>query len=361
MKIIDRYILKRFLLTFAFTLLILLPITVAVDFAEKTNKFLDNKALTSHEIIYDYYVNFVVYFGNTFMPLALFLAVIIFTSRMANNTEIIAINDAQVSFTRMLFPYFIGATLVTVFALTMNHYIVPISNKTKNAFETKYLSKKGKKNYIDDFSLQLDDNVYIHFRDFNLETNEGTRFSIDTYDGLKLKSKFMVERIIWNPEKKTFTLKDWTNRIVGKEDKITYGKTKDTTFVFSPKDFDYENITAFEMNTPTLKKFIDVSKKRGVKNLNPYLVELYKRTSLPIATFFLTMIAVGVSYKKKRGGMGFNLAVGIALMFTYVFCLKVSEVLGAVPEVNPFIYVWTPNVLFGLVAIFLFFNARGKA
>nr|BFF41419.1 hypothetical protein BACY1_32240 [Tenacibaculum mesophilum] len=143
MKILDWYILKRYLVTFLFTLLILIPIAVAIDIAEKVDKFLREENLTLFEIVNDYYKNFIIYYANTFMPLALFIAVILFTSKLASNTEIVAINSSQVSFTRFLFPYFIGATIVCAIALSMNHFFVPSSSKTRKAFEKKYLKKKS--------------------------------------------------------------------------------------------------------------------------------------------------------------------------------------------------------------------------
>ncbi len=360
MKIIDWYILKRFITTFLFTLLILLPIAVVIDVSEKVDKFLNNDYLTLGILVNDYYKNFIIYYGNTFMPLTLFLAVIIFTSRLANNTEIIAINDAQVSFTRFLYPYFLGATMVTIFSLAMNHFIVPNSSKVIKGFEKKYLGKHKTDTYIRDFSLQLNDSTYIHVKTFDLSENSGYQFSIDEYDGLELKSKFKARRIQWIEKDTTFKLSDWTKRIVVSKGKdiITSGDKKDTIFAFSPKDFMYKDVMPSEMQTPELKNFIKTSQTRGVKNLNPYWVELYKRTSLPIATYILTMIAVGLSYRKRRGGIGINLAFGITIMFAYVFFLRISEVLGAVAEANSLLNVWMPNMIFGSYAIYLYLNAR---
>ncbi len=359
MKIIDWYILKRFIMTFLFTLLILLPITVAIDVAEKIDKFLNNDYLTFEILVNDYYKNFIIYFGNTFMPLALFLAVIIFTSRLSNNTEVIAINNAQVSFTRFLYPYFLGATMITIFALVMNHYIVPNSSKQVKIFEKKYLGKHKTSDYIRDFSLQLNDSTYIYLKSFDISENSGYRFSIDEYKGLELKSKLRARRIRWIEKDSTFKLIDWNKRIISKhQDILSSGDEKDTTFTFSPKDFAYKDVMAVEMQTPELKRFINISKARGVKNLNVYWVEVYKRTSLPIATYILTMIAVGLSYRKRRGGIGINLALGITIMFAYVFFLRVAEVLGAVAEANSLINVWMPNIIFGGYAIYLYLNAR---
>lgn len=358
MKILDWYILKRYLTTFLFTLLILIPIAVAIDISEKINKFLRNENLTLLEIVNDYYKNFIIYYANTFMPLALFIAVIIFTSRLANNTEIVAINGSQISFTRFLYPYFIGATIVTIVALLMNHYVVPTSSKTRKNFESKYFKKHRYQDHmVNEFSLQLNDSTYMYLQTYDLKRNSGYQFSTEVYDGIKLKYKLIADRITWNDT--VFRLLNWKERKVFKDrDSIFSGNTRDTTFTFTPKDFNYKSTLAQEMSSPELVDFITVSKKRGVKNLNAYLVELYKRTSLPIASYILTLIAVALAHKKRRGGIGVNLAVGIAIMFIYVFFLKIAEVLGAVAGANSLINVWIPNIVFGSYAIYLYINAR---
>ena len=360
MKIIDSYILKKFLTTFVFTLLILIPIAVAIDIAEKVDKFLASDTLTFFEIINDYYKNFIIYYLNTFMPLALFIAVIVFTSKLSNDTEIVAINNAKVSFTRFLYPYFVGATLITTFALVMNHFVVPSSSKVRKKFENTYIfKKKYGDDLVKDFSLQLSDSTYIYLQSFDLKRNTGYNFSIDVYLKNRIKSKLTAAYISWNEKDSTFKLSKYRIRkIYSTRDSIFSGKSLDTTFAFTPKDFVYKSALAQEMPSNELIDFINISKKRGVKNLNAYLVELHKRTSLPIASYFLTIIAVALAFKKRRGGTGVNLAVGFALMFVYVFFLKVSEVLGAVAGANSMLTVWVPNMVFGTLALYLYYNGR---
>ncbi|WP_072556866.1 LptF/LptG family permease [Tenacibaculum todarodis] len=360
MKILDWYILKRFLVTFLFTLLILIPIAVAIDISEKIDKFLRHENLTFFQIVDEYYKNFIIYYANTFMPLALFIAVILFTSRLANNTEIIAINSAQISFKRFLYPYFIGATIVAVVALAMNHFVVPNSNKIRKEFENTYIKKQNYKDKsVRDFSLQLNDSTYIFLQNFDLERNSGYNFSTETYHGLELKTRLTADRINWNKKDSTFKLYNWKERkVFSKRDSIFSGNSLDTVFAFTPKDFDYKAALAQEMPSNDLISFIDLSKKRGIKNLNAYLVELYKRTSLPMATYVLTLIAVALAQRKRRGGTGINLALGVAVMFIYVFFLKVAEVLGAVAGADPLLNVWMPNIIFGAYAVYLYLNAR---
>lgn len=350
------------MVTFLFTLLILIPIAVAIDIAEKIDNFLEHADLGFYQIVDEYYKNFIIYYANTFMPLALFIAVILFTSKLSNNTEIIAINNAKVSFTRFLYPYFIGATLITVLSLAMNHFVVPNSSSTRKQFEKEYINSDRKKHefkYINDFSLQLTDSTYIFIRNFNTENNRGYDFSSELYDGIELKTKLVADNIKYSEKDSSFRIQNWRLRKIYEDrDSIYSGDKIDTVFNFTPRDLIYKSALSQEMPSDELYKFIKVSEKRGVKNLNAYLVEFHKRTSLPIASYILTIIAVALAFRKRRGGTGVNLAIGVGMMFMYVFLLKISEVLGAVAGVNSLLYVWMPNFFFGCVAIYLYFNAR---
>ncbi|WP_405607406.1 LptF/LptG family permease [Polaribacter sp. Asnod1-A03] len=362
MKIIDWYILKRFLVTFIFTLLILIPIAIAIDIAEKIDNFLEHADLSFYQVVDEYYINFIIYYANTFMPLALFIAVIFFTSKLSSNTEIIAITNAKVSFTRFLYPYFIGATLITIVSLFMNHFVVPNSSTERKQFEREYVNSSRQKNelkYVKEFSLQLTDSTYIFIRNYNTQSNSGYDFTSEVYDGLKLKSKLMSNRLSYNTKDSTFTLSNWRKRIIYNDrDSIFSGSKIDTVFNFTPKDLIYKSALAQEMPSDQLLNFIELSKNRGVKNLNAYLVELHKRTSMPIASYILTIIAVALAFRKRRGGTGVNLAIGIGIMFLYVFLMKIAEVLGGVAGVNSLVYVWIPNIVFGCLAIYLYINAR---
>ena len=234
-----------------FTLLILIPIAIAIDVSEKIDNFLEHPNLGFHEILTDYYINFIIYYTNTFMPLALFIAVILFTSKLSNNTEIIAITNAKVSFTRFLYPYFVGATLITILSLAMNHYVVPTSSKVRKTFEKKYINNSKQVNalkYVSDFSLQLTDSTYIFIRNFNTENNAGYDFNSEIYDGLQLKSKLSADRITYNTKDSTFILSSWRKRLIYKDrDSIFSGTKLDTVFNFTPKDLIYKSAFAQEM------------------------------------------------------------------------------------------------------------------
>lgn len=360
MRKLDRYILKKYIVTFIFTLLILIPVAIAIDVSEKIGKFLENADLGFLEIVQDYYLPFVINYGNTFMPLALFISIILFTSKLSSNTEIVAIHSAGISFKRLLRPYIIGATLVALTSLITNHFVVPKSNGTFETFKETYLRKRKKsKTQVSKVNLQLNKNDYIYFRSFDLKNNFGYNFSYEHFDGLKLKYKIIADNVRYNPKDSTFTLNNYKKRYIGnKGDSIFTDRKMDTTFNFFPKDLLYVDYLAREMSSFKLASHIKESKKRGVKNLNQYKVELYKRTSLPISSFVLTFIAVALASKKRRGGLGVNLALGITLMFIYVFFMKVAEVLGAGAASNPFFMVWLPNIVFGILAAYLYINAK---
>lgn len=361
MKILDKYILKKYFVSFFFTLLILIPIAVAIDVSQKVDKFLKHPDLSLSEILNDYYLNFVINYGNTFMPLALFISVILFTSQLSNNTEVIAIHSSGISFKRFLRPYMIGATVIALFSLFANHFIVPQSNKTFEKFHEDYLrsKKRNSQTSVRKVNLQLSDDDVVYFGNFNVKSNNGYYFSYEHFDGIQLKYKITGQSIKWIEQDSTFKISNYKKRtILPDKDIIETGIVMDTVFDFQPKDLLYVGYLAKEMSSNKLSEHIKESEQRGVKNLNNYKVELYKRTSLPISSFILTIIAVSLASKKRRGGIGFSLAAGVTLMFIYVFFLKVSEVLGATAESNPLLMVWMPNIIFGILAIFLFRRAN---
>ena len=294
------------------------------------------------------------------MPLALFLSVILFTSKLAENTEILAISSSGISFNRFLKPYFVVATLIAIFALVMTHFIVPKANKELDEFSLQFIKKnKNPKVYVTDGILQLSKGNYVYVKNFNLRTNLGYNFTYEHYENNKLMYKISAATIRYIEKDSTYRLNNYKKRIVLKEeDIIETGRRLDTIFNFVPGDFEAVKNLARRINTPELIDFIDKSKARGVKNLNNYYVQLYSRTSLPISSFILTLIAVVLGSKKRRGGMGINLAIGISLMFIYVFFMKIATVLGSVATANAFIMVWMPNLLFGILSLILYRNAK---
>ncbi|MFV8347764.1 LptF/LptG family permease [Flavobacterium sp. ZB4P13] len=360
LTIIDKYILKRYLATFAVMLLLFIPIGIVVDVSEKINKMLENKIPFLDIALY--YYNFTVYFANSLFPIFLFLSVIWFTSKLANDTEIIAILSSGISFTRFLRPYIIGASIVSVFVLLMGFFVVPAASEGFNNFRYTYLKGGGKEAMRGDNTdvyRQISDNEFIYVNSFNTESKTAFNFSLEKFKNQKLVHKITATRIKWNPKDSTYTMYDYTKRTVGElNDKIEKAPQKEAVFTFDLEDLTPVIYIAETLSLGKLNAFIDKEKKRGSSNINVYLVVLYKKYSVPVSAFILTIIAVAVSSMKRRGGMGTNLAIGIALAFAFVFFDKIFGVLAEKSSIPPMLAVWLPNIAFGILAIYLLRNAK---
>ena len=359
LSIIDKYILKRYLATFTAMLFLFVPIGIVIDISEKVNRMIENKVPLDKIAIY--YFDFTVYFANLLFPIFLFLSVIWFTSKLANNTEIIAILSSGISFTRFLRPYIIGATLVSLTALLMGFFLVPQASEGFKTFRYMYLIGNGREEMRDntDVYRQISDNEFIYVSNFNEMSQTAFNFSLEKFKGDQLEYKIAANRIHWNPKTKVYELYGYTKRTVGEfDDKIEKADKKDEKFNFELEDltptvYVAETLSFFELN-----KFISKERKRGSANINVYLVVLYKKYSIPVSAFILTIIAVAVSSMKRRGGMGMNLAVGILLAFTFVFFDKIFGVLAEKSSMPPIIAVWIPNIVFGVLAIILLRRAK---
>lgn len=358
LRIIDKYILKRYLVTFIVMLLMFIPIGIIIDVSEKINKILANKVPFIE--VAKYYLDFTIYFANLLFPIFLFLSVIWFTSKLANNTEIIAILSSGISFTRFLRPYLIGALMVSVFALVMNVFLMPSAAAGFKSFRYKYLNNNSA-SVKDDSNVfrQISKDEYIYVSSFNDQSKMAFNFSMEKFEGDKLKYKLSASRIKFNPKDSTYTIFNYTKRKVGiLNDIIEKGEKKDTVFTFDLDDLTPVVYIAETLPLNELNKFIEKERERGSSNINTYLVVLYKKYSIPVSAFILTIIAVSVSSMKRRGGMGMNLAIGIILAFAFVFLDKVFGVLAEASTAPPLLAVWTPNILFGVLAIFLLRNAK---
>lgn len=359
MKIIDKYILKRYLATFIVMLLLFIPIGIVIDVSEKVNRMLQNKVPFVEIAIY--YYHFTVYFANLLFPIFLFLSVIWFTSKLANNTEIIAILSSGISFSRFLRPYIIGATIVSVFSLLMGFFIVPAASEGFNNFRYQYLKGNGRNEMRDnsDVYRQISDDVFIYVQSYNQHSKTAFTFSLEKFKGDQLEFKIWADRIKFNEKDSSYTMFNYKKRTVGPlNDRIESLPKKDSTFGFDLEDLTPTVYVAETLTLGELNKFIDKERERGSSNINTYLVVLYKKYSIPVSAFILTIIAVAVSSMKRRGGMGVNLAIGIGLAFTYIFFDKIFGVLAEKSSIPPLVAVWIPNVVFGILAVYLLRNAK---
>ncbi len=359
MKIIDKYILKRYLSNFFVMLLMFIPIGIIIDVSEKIDKMVENKIPISAIALY--YFHFTIYFANLLFPIFLFLSIIWFTSKLANDTEVIAILSSGISFTRFMRPYIIGASIISVLALLMGIFLLPSASEGFNNFRYTYLRTGGKELMREnsDVFRQISKDEYLYVGSFNEVSKMAFNFSLEKFKNDELQFKITANRIKWNPIKKNYTLFEYSKRTVGPfSDKIEISEKKDTVFSFDLEDLTPTVYVAETLPLLDLYHFIDKEKKRGSSNISVYLVVLYKKYSLPVSAFILTIIALAVSSMKRRGGMGINLAIGIGIAFSFVFFDKIFGALAEKSTINPIIAVWLPNVIFGILAIYLLRNAK---
>ncbi|MEZ4854070.1 LptF/LptG family permease [Flavobacterium sp.] len=357
LKIIDKYILKRYLATFSVMLLMFIPIGIVIDVSEKVNKMIEKKVPLSDIMVY--YIDFTIYFANLLFPIFLFLSVIWFTSKLANNTEIIAILSSGVSFQRFLKPYFIGAAIVSIFALLMGFYLVPSASKGFNDFRYTNLKGNSQTRETTDIFRQINANEVIYVSNFNPVSKTGFNFVQETFKDNILKERVTASRIKYNEETKDYTLYNYKKRSIGaKNDELEAEDKKNNKYNFEPDDLTPVIYVAETMTIGELRSFIAKEEKKGNANVNTYLVVLYKKFSLPVSAFILTIIAVAVSSMKRRGGMGVNLAIGIVIAFTFIFFDKVFGTMAEKSSISPIFAVWFPNIVFGILAFYLLRNAK---
>ena len=359
LSIIDKYILKRYLSNFVVMLLLFVPIGIVIDVSEKINKMLENKVPTKE--ILNYYFYFVIHFANFLFPIFLFLSIIWFTSKLANNTEIVAILSSGISFTRFLRPYFIGATMVCIAAFIMGFFIAPKASEVYNNFRYTYLIGNGQAEMrqTSDVFRQISDDEFIYVSNFNPLSKTAFNFSYEKFKGEQLEYKITANRILWDPNLKSYILYGYAKRIVGPlNDIIVKSEKQQAKFNFDLEDLTPTVYVAETLNLTDLQKFIARETRRGNANINVYKTVLYKKYSVPVSAFILTIIAVSVSAMKRRGGMGMSLALGIVLAFSYVFFDKIFGAMAEKSTIPPILAVWIPNIVFGVLAIYLLRNAK---
>lgn len=357
LSILDKYILRKYLGSFALLLLLFIPIGITVHLAEKIDKILDNEVPLIEVLKYLY--DFTIYFANLLFPLFLFLSVIWFTSKLANNTEVIAFLSSGVSYYRFLRPYLIGATIVCIAALIFSMYLAPKASRGFNEFSYTYLKKGKQDRDQSNVYTQINDNDYIYVSYFNVNDNIGSNFTLEHFEGNKMTYKIQATQIKYNPADSTYSLFNYKKREIGETtDKLQRKQRLDTVFSFDLEDLTPVSYIAETLSFTELNDFIEKEKARGSSNISRYEVVRYKRLSLPVSAYILTIIAVAVSSVKRRGGMGVNLAIGIGIGMVFIFFDKVFGTMAEQSSFSPFIATWFPNMVFGVLAIYLLKNAK---
>ncbi|MES2377930.1 MAG: LptF/LptG family permease [Bacteroidota bacterium] len=356
LKIIDWYIIKKYLGTFVFTLVIFIVISVVFDISEHLDNFLSHHA-TIWEIAFKYYAGFIPFYINLLSPLINFLAVIFFTAKMANQTEIVPILSGKASFTRFLRPYFVSATLIFVVSLFANLYLIPYTNKLKVDFENSHgFNGDQSKNSV---HLKLDEHTYVYVESYDNLSHTGYQFVLEKFDGDKLREKIDAQTITYDSLKKQWQIKNYTVRFVnGLRERLRFNlPQKDTTLDLYPSDFEAHDNIYSAMSLRDLNKNITKEKIRGAGNIKDMQYEKWRRFLYPFASFVLTLIGVSISSRRVRGGIGLPLGIGLFLCFAYIVVDKFALVFAIKSGLSPWIAAALPNTLFGILGGYLLYKA----
>jgi lipopolysaccharide export system permease protein len=373
MKLIDQYILKRFLSTFFFVVLILLAVITVIDLTEKMDKFA--KAQLKAGQIALYYLDFIPWIGSLITPITIFIATVYVCARMAGHTEIIAILSSGVSFRRLLLPFFIGAFIVAAISFVLNGWVIPNSNKSRLAFELQYIKNKF---YFEqrNVHLQVAPNVYLYMQSYNNNNQTGYNFTLEKFVDNKLIEKLSAKRIEWDSTKQKWRMRDWSikrvdavfektnnpeevtglpqSKAVASRDSLRKGDSKDTTLIIHPKEFEndyrkYDGLTLNELND-----YIRTLRSRGSTGVEVYEVEKYTRYSSPFTIFILVFMGTIVASRKSRGGTGVQIALGFFLSFIFILFFTLFRTFAESGGWPPEISVWIPNLIFGTISLFMY-------
>ena len=350
MRILDVYIIKKFLLTFLMMFLLFIPIGILVDISEKIDKFKEHEL--SFTQILDYYSDFVWYYGYFLFPIFVFLSVIWFTSKLSSNSEITAILSSGISFNRFLRPYIISALIIFLFSAFSGMFIVPEKNKSFNEFQFKYLSKNKKDRNLSNLYKQISENEYIYVSSYNPTRSQAYNFSYELFNENKLLEKITARNIRWIENDSTYRLTDFFKRTFNDDLEIIESRRiYDTIFNFNINDLSSLKYQAKALNFFELNDFIKDERASGSPLLNDHLLEKNRRFSIPFSVIILTLLAVSVSSFKRRGGIGINLAFGISLAFIFIFFDKFFSVLVVKTDLNAMLGAWAPNFVFLLITM----------
>ena len=354
---IDWYIIKKFLGTYFFSIALIISIAVVFDVNEWIDNFINNKAPVK-AIIFDYYANFIPYFSNLFSPLFVFISVIFFTSKLAENSEIIAMMSTGLSFKRLLRPYMISAAIIAIMTYGMGAYVIHKGNVTRLNFEDRY-KKKKKQEYVRNVQVEVDSGVIAYMERYENYNKTAYRFSLDKFVDKKLVSHLTARSATYD----TTTVHKWTlknymiREMDGMKETITKGDRLDSIIKMEPQDFLIMKGQQETMTSTELSEYIARQKRRGFANIKEFEIEYHKRIAMSFASFILTVIGVALSSRKVKGGMGMYLGVGLGLSFSYILFQTVSATFAINGNASPILAVWIPNILYTFIAIYLYRKA----
>lgn len=358
MKKLDLYILKKFLGTYFFIVIIIILIVIVFDLVEKIDDFVDTHT-PLNEIVFDYYLNLVPYYANMLSPLLVFLSVIFFTSKMASQTEIIAILSSGVSFRRLMWPYFMGSLIIAIMTFLLGSHVIPLANRTRIDFENTYI-KSRKETGLSDMHMQISPGVFVYMGRYYSFRESGDRFNIEKYDGKKLQSRLFARTITYDSIVGNWHLKNYTQWEFddnGISHVISQGLSIDSVINIVPSDFKNERKSYEMMTSAELRSHINELHERGIGGSGDFEIELYKRNATPFASFILALIGVSLASRKTRGGMGLHIGLGLLLSFAYILFLTVSTTFAVNGNMNAILAVWLPNIVFSFIGVFLYSRA----
>jgi len=356
LKLLDRYIIRKYLGTFFYTILLIIVIAVIFDLTEKVDDIFE-KNISVREMVFEYYLNFIPYFANLFTPLFAFISVVFFTSKMANQTEIVAILSSGVSFKRLLRPYILAATLIGLFSFLLSSFIIPPANAKRLKFEYKYLKFNFNRNYSN-LHRQITPGTFIYLETFTQESKTGFRFTLEEMKNNQISLKMSADYIRWDSTKSHWILENYVIRkFNGKQETMRQGSKLDTLLKFRPEEFSLADDDVQMMNFFELNKFIESERQKGSEFIDYYLLEKHRRMANPVANIILTLIAVPLAGRKVRGGVGLHIGIGIGISFGYVMMMQISSVFATEGGLNPAIAAWIPNFLFFFLALYLLHRA----
>lgn len=358
MRIIDRYIILKFLTTFLFVVLLLLMIAFIIDLTEKIDNFLSHDELTFEMIVFDYYLYFFPWIGLMLAPFFVFISAIYFNSKLTENSEIIAIFNGKISYLRLLLPYLFCSILLGAIFAKFNNDWLPKSNKHLFAFTDKYTSSSVKK-YDQNVHIQFNKDTFIYVQNWDDENLQGMKFTMEVLKDKILYYKLSSNLIRYDTLSKMWKMDNWQERTLNSDKYIVKDGVNDARkFSFTPQNFLPQLSTKETMTTPQLNHFIDDLRRKGSENLDFYIVEKYRRNAVPFSTIILTIIAFAITIRKRRSGMGIYLVIGLGLCGVFVFIQQFSVVFATKGNLNPLWGAWIPNIFFGALSILLLVNSR---
>lgn len=351
-KILDRYIIRKFLGTYVFAIVLLLAIVIMFDINEKLDSFL--KAPLKATIV-DYFINFLPYFANQFSPLFTFIAVIFFTSKLAGNSEIIAMLSTGMSYNRLLRPYLFSALIIASLTYTLDAYIIPPANIKRIDYQNTYVKNK-RVDYGSNIMLMVAPGQIAYMSRYDNISKIGSRFSLETFNGKEIASRLTAQTIKWdtlyNWQIRDYVIRDFRDN----REYITKGSQLDTIIPFEPSDFLISANDHEKMTTPALSEYIERQKSRGVGNIKSFEVEYQRRYAMTAAAFILTVIGMALSSRKVKGGLGVNIGIGLVLSFSYILFMTVTQTFAISGLTSPLIAMWIPNLIYAIIAIILYYR-----